>query len=76
MACSNEGNRALNLAVQTDQKVLLASRGLYGVFLRKWRGRWLHYLLERSNDDSYSSIGISLYLALLIVLNVLLSPWP
>jgi hypothetical protein len=78
VACSIEGDQALNLAVQTDQTVLLASHCLVGVILRKWRGPRLHGLLDRSNTDPYSpisSIGMNLYFALLIVLNVLLLPF-
>ena len=63
--------------MQTDQTVLLSSHCLYGVIVRKWRGRWLHCLLNPSNDDSYSpisSIGISLYVAFIFLLNVLLPP--
>ena len=73
MACSIEGDQALNLAVQSGQTVLLASHCLYGVILRKWRGVWLHRLLDRSNTES--GVGMGLHLALLILLNVLLLPF-
>ena len=36
--------QALNLAVETNQTVLLGSGALTGTILRKWRGPLLHHV--------------------------------
>ena len=49
--CSYEGNRALNLAVQERQQVLLHQPAVRAALARKWRGERLHFLLEADWDD-------------------------
>ena len=41
ICCSVEGDRALNLACQTDQVDLLCTKAMNGIMLRKWRGKRL-----------------------------------
>jgi hypothetical protein len=52
ICCSEEGDKALNLACQTGQIDFLCSRAMNGVMLRKWRGKRLHERLEAAADES------------------------
>ena len=75
ICCSVEGDRALNLACQTDQVDLLCTKAMNGIMLRKWRGKRLHERLEATANESNLEWFFNwLYFVFLVASNVAILP--
>ena len=75
ICCSVEGDRALNLACQTDQVDLLCTKAMNGIMLRKWRGKRLHERLEATANESNLEWFFNwLYFVFLVAANVAILP--